>query len=269
MKLNDPNFNEFVFVCILNAPQELKNKLPLELYKHTRSVQSIKRFSDRASLEKKLVMLSYLGGAFSISIHPPGYMTKEKFKEVLEHYLNDERLSDVDDMLSKNVFVVTDREIMAVHTIMAMNCHSETYLLNRDFSLLAAELSVGEKIKSRLHQVEHIKAVMEDHKLLCKLLLYTLTNPEYIDAQTGITTKEIVILLYLFINRNKYVPLKETQRFFQGVYSPTTVSSTLFALAQSAHIMRVAGKFQYAITPLGINLFAGYVNRLVNLTMTF
>lgn len=270
-RLNDPFFNEFIFHCIMTAPHDLKNKLPLELLRVTTTPEKAKGFAERASLEKKMEMYSRLGGAVSITFHPPDYLSKEKLHEILDGYLNDPDYRDkqTTEMINANVFVITDREIMAIHSLMAMNCHSETYSLNRDYAIIAAQVTSEKKFNNKLTDIEHIKSVMEDHKLLCKFMLYNLLHQNFADSLAGYNVRELMILIYLFLNRNKYVQMEQVQKFFQNTYSDNIVARTCYRLCESGHINQFTHTWKYTISGTGIQVIAGYVNRILNQTLNY
>lgn len=267
-RLNNPYLNEFVFQCLLTAPQDVKNRLPINLLRFTHSVEKMKGFAETATLEKKLEMVSRLGGAFSLALHPPGYLSKEKLHEILDNYLSNNRLGDIDEMLEKNVFVITNREIMAIHTVMAMNCHSETYMLNRDYALIATKIAHN-KLNTRINDVEHIKTVMEDHKLVCKFMLYNLLNQNFVDSTNGYKSKELMILNFLFLNRNKYVELSTIHDFFRTEYSARIVNVTLNKLEASHHVIKFPKHYRYAIGGIGIQVLGSYLNRIINHTLSY
>jgi len=268
-RLDDPFLNEYIFQVILNAPQELKNKLPLRLLKYTHSVERIKRFAERAKWETKFEMLVRLGGAFSIALHPPGWLTKEKLKEIIDNYLRGERSSDVNEMVEKNIFVVTDREISVAYNLMAMNCHNETYMLNRDYPMIATQITLGKKINPRISDVDLIKSVMEDYKLLVKFILYTLINRNFTDMHTAFKARELFVLLYLFLNKSNYVEASVMHTFFQTSYSARVINVTLTKLCENLYVQKFPGKWMYAISGLGIQILAEFVNRVINQTLYY
>lgn len=261
--VSDPNMNEYVFHCIVSAPPRLINKLPEDLFHHTKSIVKIRTFAQKASLEKKLEMLSHLGGAFSLMLHPPNYLTKIRMDKALLEYNAGKRLDTVNEMIKDKVFVITDKDVMAVHAIMSQNCHSETYMLNRDYALIAEDL-VNTRYNNRDSEV---KSLMEDYKLTVKMILTTLLNQEHNMGQIGYKPREILVLLYLFINKSKYVDEQEIIKYFTTYIGKVSVRSALGLLQNSLHVQRMPGKWWFSITGLGVQLVSSYVNRIATLAL--
>ena len=265
-RVEDPYMNEYVFHCIVTAPPHLIDKLPPHLHRFTRSVSTAKRFVQKSSLEKKLQMLSALGGAFSLVLHPPRYLNKVKMEKVLKHFLEGRRLADVNEMIKEKVFVITDKDVMAVFAIMAQSCHSETYMLNKDYSLIVTEM-VKKKFPDRKANDEDLKGLLEDHKLVCQFLLNCLMNQEYVNGMVGYRPTEIMLLLYLFVNKNKYVAENDLRRFFTSQVGRSGVMAAIRHLEQSLHIQKLPSVWSYTITGLGVQLISSYVNRVVAMTL--
>lgn len=265
-RVADPYMNEYIFHCIVTTPPEELRKLPPDLLAETKSVQKIKSFIQKASLERKLQMLSCLGGAFSLVLHPPKYVNKKKIATVLKHFQEGRRLDDVNEMIKDKVYVITDKEVMAAFTVMSQNCHSETYSLNKDYSLISTEI-VHEKFAVKDATDQDILEVMEDYRLMLKLLLNNLVNQSYDHGMTSFKPQEIMVLMYLFLYRNKYMHEKDIVKYFITQLSTYHTKAAIRSLEKSAYIQRFPRTYTYTLTGLGVHLIAAYTRRIVSLTM--
>jgi hypothetical protein len=264
---DDPYLSEYVFHCILNAPQDVKNKLPTRLIKHTHSVERIKSFAMKAKLGQKLEMIARLGGAFALHLHPPGWFSADKVKEIMNNFLNNQRDKDVQEMVDKKIFVTTDRETLAVFYLMAMNCHNGTYILNRDYATMATQIVCSEKVNTKINDIESMKSAMEDQKLIMKFMLYSIISHSFTDMDRSYHTKEITVLLLLFVNRHTYVTLQMQQDFFQGIYSPTLVHRILMRLVKENLVNKIHGQWKYTVSSQGIQMLGRMLGRIANSTL--
>lgn len=268
-QLNDPHFNEFVFFCISTAAQQQIAKLPTDLLRHTHSEFKIKAFSVKASLEKKIEMLSRLGVQCGLFFSVPENLKTDALKESYKSYILGQRLNDVNAMIANRQFVITSRDVMAVLAVMAQNCHSETYMLNRDYAILATEIAKAKNIDKRIQDIGFVKEVMQDYKMLCKFLMYNIMHKDFVDATTGYSEKELLILLFLFINRSQFVPLAKIAQHYRTIYTSKQVSVVLHQLYQARHVERFPRKFDYSISGLGIQVLAQYIAKIINYTLNF
>jgi hypothetical protein len=267
----DPFFNEYVYHCIVSSSAELRNKLPTSLLQHTHTQEKIKRFADKASLEQKIEMLSRLGVSFAMFFSTPEYLMKEELVQAYKNHKSDKNYNTVNDMIQKRQFVFTSRDVMAVLGIMGQNCHSNTYMINRDYSRIATEIQNFQTDK-KVKDVDIIKSVMQDNRMVAKLLMHNLMNQSYVDIMTNYKPVDLLVLFFLFLRMDKnttsYTPLKKVQEHFRSIYNSRTISTTLSGLYKSGHVQRFPTRLEYAISGLGVQTLFAYITRLVNNALT-
>lgn len=269
--LNDPFFNEFVYHCIVSSPAEFRNKLPTNYLKHTTSKERIKRFSDKASLEQKIEMLSRLGVGFASFFSIPEHLSSEELREAYKNYKESNNYDSVNDMIKKRQFVFCSRDVMAILGIMGQNCHSNTYMINREYSTIATEIKNFAEVK-KVKDREIVKQVMEDNKMIIKLMMFNLQNQSFVDSMTGYKAIDLMILMFLFLRMDGtttiFTPLKKIQTHFKNEFSAMAVSNALRGLYKSLHVERFPARYDYAITGLGIQVLFSYITRIVNNALT-
>lgn len=263
-RIDDPFFSEYVFHVITTAKREQLNRVPFDLDKFTRSTTAAKAFAEKASLEQRLVMLSRLGIEWKLWVAPLPEMNKKIIIETLEKYKEENRLESVNKMIGDKHFVFGDRDIMTILGMMAQNCHSETYRINREYSRLCQEI-IDEETK--LSTVESMKSLIEDNKLLTRFCLNVLLNQDYVDGQTAFDAEDIMVLNFLSLHRNTFIDQKRViDKFSQ--YKQNTISRVLYKLHRAHYIDKFPAKQRYCIANLGIqvltNLLAKVVHRTVN-----
>lgn len=258
-RINDPWFNEFVYDCIDQATPEQRSRLPYQLIKYVHTPGKRKHFAEHALLEKKLEMLARLGISWSIRLTPSDNMSiKEEIIETYDNFRNGKRRADIEKMIKEKKFIFCDRDVMAVIGVMAQNCHSQTYMLNRDYGLLAKSAVNA----SQLHTSDQIKPLQDDFKIIVRLLLSNLMNQTFIDGLVGYQTEQIIILLYLYAFHGTYVEEKTIVSYFNGICKARSLQVTLYLLLKSNQVIRLPGTKQYSIAPLGAQVVIEYTARV-------
>lgn len=262
-RIDDPFFVEFVYHCIATAKREQLIRVPFDLDKFTKTPSAIKAFAEKASLEQRLVMLSRLGVEWKLWLAPMAEMNKQVIIETLQNYKEEARLESVNKMIGDKHFVFGDRDVMTILGMMAQNCHSETYRINRDYSLLAEQVVEGE---TKLSNVESVKSLLEDHKLLLRFSLNVLLSQDYIDGQTSFDAEDIMVLQFLLLHKNTFVEQNKIIDKFNK-YKKNTITRVLYKLFKSHHIDKFPGKQRYCIANLGVQVLTNLMARVVNRTM--
>lgn len=254
----------------MTSTPDLRNKLPTDLLKHTHSQARAKTFADKASLELKIEMLSRLGIESCVFFSLPEYLNKEAFLKTYKDYKANNRLKSMDDMIEKKQFAFASRELMSVLAVMGQNCHHDTYMLNREYATLAGEIAQMSKHAPKIKDIELVKSVMEDHKMIVTLLMFNLLNQTFVDSFSAFTVRELEIMMYLFIQRkgSEYLPIDTVCEHFKNKYSKQTISAALHKMHKSFHIDRFPRTQKYAIASLGIQVLCSYISRLLNSTLT-
>lgn len=270
--LHDPFFSEYVYHCIATASPDQINKLPTQLLTHTHNKLRIKRFADKASMEQKIEMLSRLGVDCAFFFSTPEFLSIESIKQAYANYKENNRVKDVNQMIQQRMFVFASRDVMAILGVMAMNCHAETYRINREYSTLAAAIVNAKDIDKQVKDIELTKSSILDHKLIATLLLNNLEQQDFVSGMTAYKARELKVLLYLYVRRkshDSYTSLEAVQKRFATQYDKARIRMTLNQLNKALHIDKFPNKNQYVISATGIQLLVSYIARLVNQTLTF
>lgn len=263
----DPFFNEFVFDCIVRAPGEARARLPYDLYKWAQTAAKAKQFSDSARLEVKLRMLTELGYAFALWVAPPEGLNYHTLLQTAEEYRDNRRADSIKKHLEGKNFVFTDREMMTMLVMMAQNCHSETYLINRDYHHLSNQVLEASRLE--LNTVEAARPALGDYKLLLKFVLSLLLNPEHVSGSTGFKPLELGVMIYLFLHRNAYAEQSALLDALGSQFKRAAILSALVRLRRGAYIDRCPASKKLILTGLGMHVLGCYLTRLTHLTFHF
>lgn len=262
--LSDPAFNEFVYNSIATSTPDQRSRLPFDLHQHVTSKARIKKFVDTEPLERKLAMLAYLGIEVSVWLSPPEYMRKDIMLDTAKEFEND-RYDQVNRMIRAKSFVFTDREIMSNMIMMAQNCHSETYIYNRDYHQLTNQITSLEEAKPGA--ADAAKEAMSEFKLLCKYNLHMLMQKDcHVDGFSTIKEIELAILFYLFIHRHDSVEPSAVCDYLYPAFQRTLVSSAILRLRESLYVNRLTATKKIVISGKGIQSIGNYLIRLNNQT---
>lgn len=264
-RIQDPTFNEFLFHVIMSATTKQKSRLPYDLIRWTYAPGEAKNFCEKAPLEQRLEMLARLGIQWKVWLAPPDGMKKSTLTETLEQYKDEQRLQSINGMISEKQFVFGDRDVMTVLSMMAQNCHSETYRINREYSKLAATIvDASTKGPSEAHV---FKKVLEDYRLLLKFVLNILQSQDFVDGLSAFERDEIMVLVFLFGHRNAYIDIKTISKQFNAHFTAGKIRSTIGGLIRAGHVDKFPGKSRYTITSAGVQTIANFLGRAIYQTL--
>jgi hypothetical protein len=266
-RLSTPGFNEFVFYCIMSATNEQRQRLPFYLFNQATSKTKAKIFADKASMERKIQMLAYLGINFSLWFTKGETMNLDELMETLNGAADKlTRLTTQRRMIENKSFVFTDREVMAALHTKAQICHNDSFTYDRDYYKITKDLVAVDHDRS--NSIEEAKSAMSEYKLLSKFLLALLMHKDHIDGLSVYKELELSIMLYLLIHRHTWVDQKAIAIDLTPPFTKNSIVSTLIRLRHRALIDRLPAKeknvVKYTLTGLGTQIIGDYVRRCVN-----
>ncbi len=258
----DPFVSEFVYSCIMNSTIEQRKQLNGKFLYATRTSKKAKTFSVKSTDEEKRILLSKLGIEFAWVFN----ISKDKLDQLFET-TGKKTLSELTKvMIEQKVMVVTDKQVMTFLGVMASNCHSESWLINREY------LNFGYRIKEWRREYEHptnreMKEMMMVMRDMAKAMLNTILASKSIEDQFGVSETAMTVLLYLISRQKEFVTEFETKTYLRGMYREFRVNVALKSLISLKYVERNAGetKPEYRITGMGVNVALSFQKKALTL----
>jgi len=266
--LQDPFLSEYVFDCISNATVDRKKRLSEPMLRKIKTAKAAKRFSIQSTIDEKLELLARLGYYYSFVIAKEAGKRKQ-IKDALNDFKNDNTVSALDNLMKQEHFATNNKQVMFLLNMMAAVCHSENYLLNRDFHKLGNVINNWKDITHPT--VENIQATKDNVKVLIKYSLNLALGTHYLKSQTQNADIDFNILMYLYQYRNTYTPGETIRKYFTILYKKTIVSAALKRLTEKAFLEKPpigeANRFQ--ITSAGENEVFDWINKRISETLNY
>lgn len=268
--INDPLISEFLFDVIWAATQKDKAKLSERQLRNITTVKRAKRYSSYTTLDEKLIMLSKLGVSFALTVFRTKTHSPKQLKELFEKYKANLDEDAVTDVLKSGLALTTDREIQCFSNLLGALCHSDTYMLNRDFYKAGLH---AQRWKDTPHPTtENVREAMADFEVVNKMFLKFSLFLKHIKGVTNIGDVDFNILMFLFTKRNTYAHRKEIDIYFKPNYKPALIAAALKRLLENVLIEKspmTLLRDSYMITGTGIEEIMTAHKRTLNETFNF
>ena len=259
----DPFVSEYVYSCIVNSTIEQRKMLNGKFLYATRTSKKAKTFSVKSTDEEKRILLAKLGVQFAWVF----YIEKDKLDELLgtTGKVTNSQIAKI--MIDQKVMVVSNRQVMSLLGLMSSNCHSETWMMNRDY------LTMGYLAKQWRKQYEHptnkeIKDGLVESREIAKLMVNTIMASKSTEGMFGVTETEMSVLLYMMSRQKEFVPEHEMKVYFRGLYREFRINVALKQLVLAQYISKNLTDpkvSEYNITGWGVDVAMKFQKRVFNL----
>ncbi len=258
----NPFVSEFIYDAIVNATVEQRRFLNGKFLKVGRSMRKARSFSVNSTLEEKALMLTKLGIPFAWVFN----VEKSKLKQLKEDAGEYTNVMLADKMLAEKYFVITDKQFMLFANQMASNCHSETWLLNRDFVQASYRLLEWRQTYGSL-TLSTAKDTTVAAREMGKVMMNTIIFSKYAEGIFDINEAEIAVLLYFISKEREYITEVELKATFNGVYRHFKLIRAINTLVKSQYIEKGEGNKtkQFRITSWGIDTAMKFQKRVFSL----
>lgn len=270
----DPAEDEYIFNCLKNKfPEWAKKGLTPEDYRIFQSDTTIRRFVDSAPHDRRDLLLSK-GNIFMIKLYvdfneekPGDLLNFDKLHKQFKKTKN--RQEVIEEIQKKNAFATSSREIANVAYLIAQNCHSPYYYINRDYQkVYDAVESVRLKNLKGFNEdklVAKIKLADRSRDRLCALVLSVFNMDNYVKIIMKLDSLDINILLLLFMYRDRYV---EKKAVFKNIeYVEGSISNSLGKLVTETYIVNGGGErrtARYTIAERGVEAICKLLEMLAS-----
>ena len=266
----DPKLNEYLYDKLSRLTYEQRKTLSSSELRLVSSEVEIRKFVTWGTLEKKLAICSKVGIQFSLLFYENVEDYKNLIEKVYKQYtMRRFRLDNIEEMRDRGVFVVTNKEFSLSLSMLAQNCHSDVYYLNKDFIKLRGMVNyaTGSRNRNPLNQ-EYAKSE-EAFSLISKLVFHAKMAENFMRTE-GLEMVDAMILLLMYSKAKTYIQLDVIQRALEGAYSERVVALRTGELFIEGYIDKLptqSRKPQYTITGKGINLVGRILLKIVNSTV--
>jgi hypothetical protein len=255
--VNIPILNDFIYTLLYEAPYEAKRGLTGKYLKASMNGRAAKAFSVNSTREEKEYILAHFGLEFYYVIHPKK-VTIPKLKEILRKYQKDHKIAAMKDIAEEGIYVTGDEQFVHLLRLMAKSIHHPSFFLNLEFNRQGYHIQKWSKRNDNEVDLKDRETYTNDNKIM-RLMLNSILEMEFVPGKSGLTIKEMKVLIYLYTYKHLFVPEKDILDFFLGRVSKSDCKSAIMGLLNSQYIQRSAlARKEYSITSYGIKQVANY-----------
>lgn len=244
--LLNPVVSEYLYDCMVNATNEQKSNLKLKYLKAIKNSKTAKVFSAKSTMEEKAILLAKLGIRFSWVFN----LSKQRLNELVKGKEKPSKLADI--MLSEKVMIVTDKQVLQYLNLMAANCHSEVYMMNRDFLKVGYTLTDWKKDHYNTN-LQEVKDSFKATKDMCKLMVGAMINSKLSVTMFGIPETAFTILLFMYSKDKEFLTESEIKLQFNGIYRNFKIGKSTNELLRASYIEKsfLTSAKEYRVTSMG------------------
>lgn len=259
--IHDAFLDEFLYNLIYGATRVQRDRFPEEHLGVFNSASAAKRFISKAILEQKLYFLSLLGVRWHMVFGETKTMQKD-LREVAA-LIREKKLNEAGEALvAKNIFVFSGEQFVDCIGIMASLDHHKTYSFNVEMQKTAYHLNQWKKAV-KYGNFNEVSERTENLENLVSFVLKNILNGISIEANHSIKLRDLCVLLYLKLNKHKYVAHEKICDHFGGFFKKKEITNAIRIL-RDKELIKMSSltiKKEYMITALGINKLNQYISK--------
>lgn len=264
--INSPELSEYVFYVMSTTPQEDKLRLTGKELAYFKDQQTMRRFADNETMEKKLLLLAKLEVPYCLVIGER-HNVEMVLDEVFTQYkYMEKRKALTEAMARKKIFVLSANEVLLGLHMAAQNSHSRVYVLNYDYVKMNQKLlDTGNTTVN--HDVQDAKNGFD---ILSRATLLTILKHDLTQQMFGIGPFHLQVLLVAFPYRNTFISAHKIYEIMDMDPRSRGVVKTATELEKDGYLKALPGYDQqrnrlktYTIAEKGINtvmLFLKYIS---------
>lgn len=256
--LQNPIVSEFVYDCLMKATLEQKKNLNGKLLRATRTSRTAKAFAMKSTQEEKAILLAKLGVSFSWNFN----LSKKRLMELFENRKTMTPTQLTDLMLREKIVIVTDKQVVQFLGVMAANCHSEIYLLNRDF-LKAGYMAREFRKEYFSTTLSELKTANLSAKWMARTMVNNIVSGKFCEALFDMPETSICVLLFMFSKDKEFITEQEIRLYFNGIYRGFKLGKSINDLLKVNFIEKsyLTESKEYCVTKSGIEAVLRFEKR--------
>lgn len=268
----DPYENEYIFHQLMQYPDWAKQRLTAPELKVFESPSTIRKFVNSATSDQKKLILAK-ANIFSITLYldfnkdePLGL---DNFSKIYKQFSSVEaRKKVIDDIIQRNAFAVSTREVISFAYLIAQNCHTPYWFVNKDYTRM---YTAAENVKNKnlghftgKTDSRKVKETLNSRKYVAKLIGAVVGSENLIRHHLKMDWMDIQILCVLFIHDDTFV-YRETicERLY--MYSAKSIAKRLASLQHEGYVdidRASTTNLRYAMAERGIEIFCQYLEKI-------
>ena len=258
----NPFVSEFIYDAIVNSTIDQRRFLNGKFLKVGKSIRKARAFSVNSTLEEKALMLTKLGVKFAWVFG----LDKKQLKQIEEESGEYTNVQLTDRLLQEKAFVITDKQFMLFSNLMASNCHSETWMMNKAFHQASYRIKEWRKNYASVPIVDSKDGVVAARDM-AKIMLNTIIFSKYAEGLFDVNEAETAVLLYFLSKEREFIPDAELKLAFNGVYRNFKLVRCLNTLVNAQYVEKGEGRFKgtYRITSFGIDVAMKFEKKVFSL----
>ncbi len=158
-------------------------------------------------------------------------------------------------MLSEKVMIVTDKQVIQYLNLMASNCHSEVYMLNRDFLQAGYNLTDWKREHYNTN-LQELKDAAATSKEIAKIMCGAMINSKLSFTLFGIPETALTILFFMFSKSKEFILESEIKLQFNGIYRNFKIGKSINELTRANYIEKsvISTEKEYRVTTMGVEV---------------
>lgn len=274
----DDKWSELLYNILSNLNHEQKLRLSHKEQLMIQRDNAVKKFVTSGSLKQQMVLFTKIGYDWFFGLYPvgkdvPGIMQKA-YKQ---HTIKETRVDVIQEQLDNHVFIIDNKSVAIAMAMMAMNNHSEEFLINSNF-LKAPSVFEGYKknhavLSDLLKQYNpgNVAAVYKDTlkamDFFNEIVGEVMNAEALIENLFRLNNLDYWILHFLFKHRNNYVSVEYIKRNIGHLFSPKAIALRCNYLWRDKGFIDKMPKTEpvsYTIKSDGILILGEIMNTIIN-----
>lgn len=221
-----------------------------------------KNFCERASLDERVNFLSLLGMRFGLSFFPSSLLNGVSTKEFIKNYDKGQSYEAIKKQILLGVYVTSDKEIIHQYGLMSQSVNQESTVRLLDFNKIGNVVRNWDKRLNTIEQNELLD-VVEDSDILIKTIHNAIISVELSNVLFGLTGLDVQILMFLYINRSKFLVKQVIQKQFTNYTTASKVTTSLKRLLDAEYVKKhisTERDLKITINGRGISKVQDYLN---------
>lgn len=261
-----PQLNSYLYDICYNLPEEKIRRLPIKYRRILFTERGTRGFCEKSTIDEKLHFFHLIGLTNSLTIFPETIKGKNQTKEFFKNYEEGKIAAAQKDSVVLNVYVSCDKQLSHLMGLMAMNLSGNGYRINLDYNKTAFHLKDWSK-QLKTADGNTFDETIDSADLIVKTMLNTIDSSYRSDLLHEITQMDIRLLLFMYLNRSRYISKEYIWSFFITSATKGKVTSAIKRMHQDGFIQKHIDwkNLKYTIASKGENMVYEFMKRIIRL----
>lgn len=262
--ITNPYLSEYVYDVAINLTNEQRKRLDFKHLKALKNSRTTKAFATSSTIEEKAIFLGKVGIEFGWYLN----LTKQKLNDIYEKH-SGEKMSLINTMLVDKLMVISNREMMQFLGLMASNCHSDLWMMNREFFNAGHRAAAFKKSFANPTNTA-VKETVQFAKENAKFAMDSSMAFDFCVEDFGLTKNSMYILIYLFVKSSYHVEEEQIKNQFRGLTTVDKIGKAIFKLQETKNIEKSSDssvrRRKFIITGIGRDTVLKFQKKIFNLS---